>query len=314
MAGDDPKGRTSEPLPVLAVGIEDTLVAHAPDLEYTLPGLADDAAAWQLVLDDSRYVLIDSGYGAPSGPPGEPVMPGQVITLTDPRSGESVERTVAGVVGSGHAFYRIGGGEMRYPVLMSQSALRGLSGTGAGPASVLLRLDPGADQARVAAALEADYLTSGLVVTDIGQSVRDDFVGTRQFFLLMQGFLALGLLIGITSLGVVMVRAVRERRRTIAVLRALGFRARTVRRAFITESAFVALQGVVVGTVLAIGTTWLFYRNSPSFEALHVAYPVAWSAIGVTVGGTLLASLLVTLGPARRAARIRPAVALRIAD
>lgn len=54
--------------------------------------------------------------------------------------------------------------------------------------------------------------------------------------------------------------------------------------------------------------------NSPSFDTLHVAYPVAWSAIAVTVGGTLLASLLATLGPAHRAARVRPALALRIAD
>lgn len=314
VVGDDPKGRTSEPLPVLAIGFDDPLTEHAPALQHRLPGLADDAAAWQLVLDDSSYVLIDSIYGSPGGPPGEPVMPGQVITLTDPRSGERVERTVAGVIGSGQAFYGIGGGEMRYPVLMSQSALRALSGTGAGPASTLLRLDPDADPAQVAAALEAAYLTSGLVVTDIAQSVRDDFAGTRQFFLLMQGYLALGLLVGITSLGVVMVRAVRERRRTIAVLRALGFRARTVRRAFLTESMFVALQGVAVGTVLAIATTWLFYQHNPSLETLRVGYPVAWLAIGLTVGGTLLASLLATLGPARRAAGIRPAVALRIAD
>src|SRR5690606_9575691 len=142
VVGDDPKGRTSEPLPVLAIGFDDPLTEHAPALQHRLPGLADDAAAWQLVLDDSSYVLIDSIYGSPGGPPGEPVMPGQVITLTDPRSGERVERTVAGVSGSGQAFYGIGGGERRSRVPLSQSALRAHSGTGAGPASTLLRLDP----------------------------------------------------------------------------------------------------------------------------------------------------------------------------
>ncbi|MFG3510349.1 FtsX-like permease family protein [Streptomyces sp. NPDC047821] len=59
----------------------------------------------------------------------------------------------------------------------------------------------------------------------------------------MQGFLALGLLIGVTGLGVVMVRAVRERRRTIGILRALGFRARTVQRSFLWESAFIVCGG-----------------------------------------------------------------------
>ena len=44
-----------------------------------------------------------------------------------------------------------------------------------------------------------------------------------QFLRLMQGYLALGLLVGIAGLGVVMVRAVRERRREVGVLRSLGF-------------------------------------------------------------------------------------------
>jgi putative ABC transport system permease protein len=139
-------------------------------------------------------------------------------------------------------------------------------------------------------------------------------VSFRQFFLLMQGYLALGLLVGITGLGVVMVRAVRERRRTIAVLRALGFRAATVRRSFLTESGFVAFEGVIVGTVLGVTTTWLFYQNSAAFAGLDASFPIAWGAIGITVGATLVASLLVTLAPARRAAQIHPALALRIAD
>jgi putative ABC transport system permease protein len=113
---------------------------------------------------------------------------------------------------------------------------------------------------------------------------------------------------------VVMVRSVRERRRTIAVLRALGFRAQTVRRSFITESGFVAFEGVVVGTVLGVLVTWLFTQNSAAFGALETGYPIAWLAIGLTVGVALLASLLATVGPARRASQIRPALALRIAE
>jgi len=68
----------------------------------------------------------------------------------------------------------------------------------------------------------------------------------------MQGYLALGLLIGIAGLGVVMVRAVRERRREIGMLRAMGFPPRMVRSAFVFESMFVAVQGVVVGVGLAL--------------------------------------------------------------
>lgn len=93
--------------------------------------------------------------------------------------------------------------------------------------------------------------------------MRNAYTANTQFFQLMQGYLALGLFVGITGLGVVVVRAVRERRRTIGVLRALGFRAKTVRRAFLAESTFIALEGVIVGTILGVLTTWLLYQNSP---------------------------------------------------
>jgi hypothetical protein len=43
-------------------------------------------------------------------------------------------------------------------------------------------------------------------------------------------------------------------------------------------------------------------------------FPIAWSTIALTVGATLVASLLASVGPARRAAAIRPAIAVRVAD
>jgi putative ABC transport system permease protein len=107
-----------------------------------------------------------------------------------------------------------------------------------------------------------------------------------------------------------MVRAVRERRRTIGVLRALGFQARTVRRSFLTESAFVAAEGVLLGVV----TTWLMYQKSAAFNGVRSGFPVEWNIIVATGALTLLASVLATIGPARRAARTLPAIAVRVAD
>ncbi|MEU5878658.1 FtsX-like permease family protein [Spirillospora sp. NPDC047279] len=57
----------------------------------------------------------------------------------------------------------------------------------------------------------------------------------------------------------------------MAVLRALGFQARTVRRSFYAESAFVVVEGVVTGAILGVLTTWLLYQNSPSFGSLNAA-------------------------------------------
>ncbi|MFC8917722.1 FtsX-like permease family protein [Streptomyces sp. NPDC057116] len=96
----------------------------------------------------------------------------------------------------------------------------------------------------------------------------------------MQGFLPLGLLVGVTGLGVVMVRAVRERRRTIGILGALGFRARTVQRSFLWESAFIAVEGIVLGSLLGVLTTWLTYRNSAAFEGREGGFPIEGASIG----------------------------------
>ena len=311
--GNDPRGLTDERLPVTAVGVTGRLAAHGPTIEEHLASLPDSAATWSLVAHDSRYVLVDGIYGQTGGPQSAGVEPGATLRLTDPTTGRTVERTVAGVVSDGTAFYGIGGGEFRYPVFMSDLAAR-TSFTTAAASSLLLRAAPGEDTARLRADLQSEFVANGVVATDIRQAVHDSFTANRQFFQLMRGYLALGLLVGISSLGVIMIRAVRERRRTIGVLRALGVGAPTVRRAFMGESTFVAVEGTIIGAVLGVVTTWVLYSNSPAFGTLDASFPIAWTSLGLTLGATLVASLLATLWPARRAASIRPAVAVRVAE
>jgi putative ABC transport system permease protein len=120
--------------------------------------------------------------------------------------------------------------------------------------------------------------------------------------------------VGIAGLGVVMVRAVRERRRSIGVLRALGFPSGTVQRAFLTESSFVALEGILLGTVLSLVTSYLLFNNDKDLKGAGIGFPIPWANIAVLVVAAAVASLLATAWPARQASKIRPAVALRIAD
>jgi putative ABC transport system permease protein len=197
---------------------------------------------------------------------------------------------------------------------MAEAAAREQFGAQAKLTSVLLKPTPGQSDDALAADLQGQFLPQSLVATRVRQTVEKGFVATRSFFQLMQGFLALGLLVGIAGLGVVMVRAVRERRRSIGVLRALGFPATTVQRAFLTESSFVALEGIVLGTALSIITSYLLFENDPSFSGTGIGFPIPWLTIAVLVAAAAIASLLATFWPARQASRIRPAVALRIAD
>ena len=200
------------------------------------------------------------------------------------------------------------------PIILGDAATRARFGPGAQVSAALLKPAQGVSEQALAADLQGQFLPQGLVATRVRASVEQNFSANRSFFRLMQGFLALGLLVGIAGLGVVMVRAVRERRRNIGVLRALGFQSGTIQRAFLTESTFVALEGIVLGAALSIVTSYLLFKNDEELNASGVGFPIPWASIAVLVAAAAVASVLATVWPARQASKIRPAVALRIAD
>jgi putative ABC transport system permease protein len=309
----DPGHRTEQPLHALAVGVNPRAVARM-SFDSRLPSMPTDAAVWNLIARDPRYVAMDPFFGSTGGPNGRYFAPGDSFTVIDPRSGAHERKIIAGILTNASIFYPGVGNAAAFPFVGSGAAVRAQFGVGAVTDAALVRAQPGVSAERLAAQLQARFLADGLIATPVGPAVRRMFDANIAFFRLMQGFLALGLLVGITGLGVVMVRAVRERRRTIGVLRALGVQARTVRGAFLLESAIIAVEGVVLGSVLGVLTTWLMYRKSAMFDTVRSGFPVLWTTIIVLVVVTLLASLAATVTPARRAAAIRPALAVRIAD
>ncbi|MGH2383328.1 MAG: ABC transporter permease, partial [Candidatus Limnocylindria bacterium] len=129
---------------------------------------------------------------------------------------------------------------------------------------------------------------------------------------LLQGFLGLGLLVGIAGLGVVMVRAVRERRQEIGMLRAMGFRTGLVRAAMLSEAGLIAAQGTVIGAVLGLIATRQLLTHT--FDELQMPFVMPWGGLVLILILPLAASLAATAWPASRAAAIQPAVALRAAD
>ena len=116
----------------------------------------------------------------------------------------------------------------------------------------------------------------------------------------------IALLVGVAALGVFGLAAfnVSTRTKQIGTRRAIGARRRDVVRYFLIENWLVTTVGVVVGCVLALG---LGYWLSTQFELPRLP-------LWYLVGG-VLALWLVGLGaamiPARRAARVSPAVATR---
>ncbi len=304
------------PVDVVTVGATQALVdAGAFPLTESRAGVRGDRGVWDAMLIDPNVVIVDRFLGQLNGggPPRTLFHVGSTITIANPATGRHETKTIIGILDSAFGFYGMGGG-LYSPVIMSEPALRDLYGPSVGISSALIRPTPGANVSLLASRMQGRFLTHGLVATDIRQAVEDNFAANRGFFQLMQGFIALGLLVGIAGLGVMMVRAVRERRRSIGVLRALGFQAQTVQRAFLTESLFVTLEGVVIGAALSIATTYMLFKNYEMFKTAGGGFSVPWLTIGVLLVVATLASVVATIWPARQASKIEPAVAVRIAD
>jgi putative ABC transport system permease protein len=306
----------TKPVPATVVGATPALADGGLfPLDARLDRLGgDDRAVWRAVLADPRYVVVDQYLGYEEGGMAATTWrPGDTLTVTDPGSGRQERKTVAGVLADATAFE--GRSELAgSPVVLAAAGLREQFGTTARPSAALVAVAPGTSDQALAADLQGEFLPNGLVATRMRHVIEQDFAANRSFFQLLQGFLALGLVVGVAGLGVVMVRAVRERRRTVGVLRALGFPAGVVRRAFLLESSFVALEGILLGTALSIVTSYLLFRNDDDLQAGGGPFPIPWMNITLLVAATALASLAATAWPARQAAKIKPAVALRIAD
>lgn len=173
-----------------------------------------------------------------------------------------------------------------------------------------IRLQPGADVAEVSARMETVFIQNSLVAVDTLDEITASQDANRQFNLLFQGFMGLGLVVGAASVGVIAMRAVNERRKHIAIMRAIGYKALMVRVGFAVESIFVAVVGTILGVALGAIISWSFIDDI-SGEAQGLEFGIPWFNVSVVVGITIIASLLTTAWPARQASKIAPAEALR---
>jgi putative ABC transport system permease protein len=171
-----------------------------------------------------------------------------------------------------------------------------------------LKPDKVADAPQLAKSLESNFRDHGMDTIVVEEEVKDITRMTQLFLNLMMAFMGLGLIVGIAALGVIAARTVVERRQQIGVLRAIGFRQGMVQLSFLLESSFVALLGIGIGVALGVS---LAYQIVPEAGVEGLSAVIPWARIGLIVGIAYLASLTTTFLPARQAARVYPAEALR---
>jgi putative ABC transport system permease protein len=227
----------------------------------------------------------------------DPVM----ITVRNAVTGATADFQVIGVIdfGASASFFGIYIPEATFGTVFGEPMLT----------RHLVGLEHPGESKAAAREIEATLLSSGVQAKSIKAQIEDGQRLTRNFFLLMQAFAGLGLFVGIAAVGVVAFRTVVERRQQIGMLRAIGYKRSTVALSFLLEASFVTLLGILAGVGLAI---WLSYFLVTSDEfPSGVSYTIPWFRIAVISGFAFGASLLMTYIPARQAASVPIAEALR---
>jgi putative ABC transport system permease protein len=285
--------------PVTGIGPE---LAAAPPTLRDRGSYPSDRAVWQAVADDPHLAVVDDFFlQTPGGPAGRGADIGDRIVMTDPVTGRSQSFKVAALAEND---FLLSG------AYVSQQALTTVFGARAVPSRFFVSAtNPDAVVRRI----RSTFVANGADAQTVHSMVSTALAQNSGFFTLMQQFVGAGLIVAIAGIGVIMFRAVRERRRQVGVLRSLGFPNSAVGNVFMFEAGFVAALGVALGVVIALIASYVLAASNADFaKGFHWGVPIG--EVALIVGIALVSATLAALLPARQASRIRPAVSLRVVD
>ena len=126
---------------------------------------------------------------------------------------------------------------------------------------------------------------------------------------LIRGVVLVVVVLGIAS---VLVVSVVQKRREIGILRAMGATQGQVLRIFLLQGAIVGVLGAVLGIALAVALIWAFthfVRGSDGLPLFDITLPPLLALQVAAVA--CVSGVLAAVAPARRAAKLDPAQAIR---
>ena len=124
---------------------------------------------------------------------------------------------------------------------------------------------------------------------------------------------AVVLVVVVLGIASVLVVSVVQKRREIGILRAMGATRGQILRIFLVQGAVVGALGSLLGLALAVGMIWLFttfVRGADGRPLFVIVLPLA-TAVQVALIATVC-GVLAAIAPARQAAAMDPAQAIRI--
>ena len=286
------------------------------------PGYATDAEVWNALASGQNVALATRyPFDTPEWPAAEtgrrprPLgesersadnpLPFVSVELTVDSEGRTMQKTVQ-VIGILESPSTLAGGSFQ----IHRRLLDELNGSPVIPSNHYVKAAQGADPKTVAIALEKSLLTSAQDVNLFSEELAVTQTISKSVLRLFRAFFTLGLVVGMTGLAVISIRAVLERRQQIGMLRAIGYKAWNVAAIFLLEASFISLSGILVG-----GATGLFLGQqiiARFFESnLEQSIPVPWLSVSTILISTFGLALLSSLLPAWQASRVFPAEALR---
>lgn len=312
----DANGNVKEFLRYTLMGVDEGFIdGTTMDMRHRAAGYASDESVWEAMRNDPALAVIPSVLTAPPdpfGPPGaddalqlDPIEdafePFQIV-VRNPDTEETQTLTVIAQASDAVGLLWPG-------IITGKSVIDEVFPNALGQ-QYYIALQDGTDSRVFAQELEAGLLTAS--VDSLDKLLGDQQSAQSGFLLVFQGFMGLGLIVGIAALGVVASRSVVERRQQIGMLRAIGYQRSMVALSFIFESSFIALSGILLGLCLGLSLAWVLWTSGDiGEEAKGFAFVVPWLQIGIISAIALFASLFMTFLPARAASRVPVAEALR---
>ncbi|HHC72761.1 MAG TPA: lipoprotein-releasing ABC transporter permease subunit [Thiotrichales bacterium] len=250
---------------------------------------------------------------------------GDRVTLVVPRSGSDLEGPPRMRVFRVAGIYSMGLYEFDSRIVFTHmQTLQELFGAPGWVTGIRLRLhDP----------FQAPTVARNLVYSLGGLYLVSDW--TRQYSNLFRAiamqkqmlFLLLLLIISVAAFNIVatLVMVVTEKQADIAILRTLGASSGEVMAIFIVQGALIGAAGIVLGAVMGVLTAWNVEEIVATLEGwFHVRFlpPDVYNIMRLSAelqgadlawitGMAVFLTLIATLYPAWRAARVQPAAALR---
>jgi putative ABC transport system permease protein len=179
---------------------------------------------------------------------------------------------------------------------------------GLAPVSALfVEVKPGFDQAAYRSAVLAALPDAPTVTVDTAsQNSEENQRNLDLAAVTLMVLLGLSVAVAVTGIGTAMSISVQERRKEVALRRALGVTRAEVTAGILAEAVLLALSGLIGGTILGAVYAELLIAGM----GVHTWPSLPWGQLGIGGLAVVLLAALAAVMPARTASRVVPAAGL----